>query len=85
MLTEYIAKALEYATIGRQPEGGSWYGEIPLCPGVWATGETQGKCQKELREVLEGWLILKLRDNDPDIPDIDGLSLKVTEIEEEPA
>jgi predicted RNase H-like HicB family nuclease len=78
MLIAYIAKALEHATF-EGPEDGRWYGEILACPGVWATGESKEECRRELQEVLEGWLILKLRDNDPDIPTIDGISLDVVE------
>ncbi len=80
MLTTYIAKALEYATF-EGLEDGKWYGEIPVCPGVWATGESKEECRRELQEVLEEWLILKLRDNDPDIPVIDGIGLTVVEVE----
>jgi predicted RNase H-like HicB family nuclease len=80
MLTAYIAKALEHATLGG-PEDGKRYGEIPLCPGVWATGHSQEECRRELQEVLEEWLILKLRDNDPDIPVIDGIRLYSVEAE----
>lgn len=67
MLTDYIAKALEHA-IFEGLEEGQWYGEIPCCPGVWATGDSPGVCRKELQEVLEEWLLLKLRDNDSDLP-----------------
>lgn len=80
MLTAYIAKVLGQATF-EGPEDGKWYGEIPVCPGVWATGESEEACRRELQEVLEGWLILKLRDNDPDIPVIDGISLYGVEVE----
>jgi len=80
MLTEYIAKALGHA-IFEGPEDGRWYGEIPLCPGVWATGNSKEECRRELQEVLEEWLILKLRDNDPDIPVIEGIRLTVPEVE----
>jgi len=36
------------------------------------------ECRDELQEVLEEWLILKIRDNDP-IPIVNGLDLKITE------
>ena len=39
-------------------------GKIPDCPGVLAFGNTLYECQKTLREVLEGWLIVKLRHGD---------------------
>ena len=80
MLTTYIAKTLEYATF-EGPDDEKWYGEIPVCPGVWAIGESREECRRELQEVLEEWLILKLRDNDPDIPVIDGVQLTGAEME----
>jgi len=79
MLTEYIAKAMDKAVYELLSDGG-WYGEIPPCRGVWATGENKEECTRTLQEVLEGWLVLKLRDNDPDIPVIDGVSLDVKEL-----
>ena len=79
MLTQYIAKAMDKASYERLSDG-SWYGEITLCRGVWATGEDKEECARTLQEVLEGWLVLKLRDNDPDIPVIDGISIDVKEL-----
>lgn len=74
MLSEYITAALRHAKY-EIAEDGSYYGEIPECPGVWANTETLEECRSVLQEVLEGWLILKLKDNDDDIPAIDGVSL----------
>jgi predicted RNase H-like HicB family nuclease len=34
-------------------------------------------CREELQEVLEEWLIVKLRDHDP-LPQIGGIDLNVT-------
>jgi hypothetical protein len=36
-------------------------------------------CRKELVEVLEEWLILKLRDGDP-MPVVGGVEIKVSEV-----
>ena len=47
--------------------------------GVWANSNTVEECRKELISVLEEWLILKLRDQNP-IPEIDGLSLEIREM-----
>ena len=74
MLVKYINAAMDTARY-EIIEDGTYYGEIPLCQGVWASGETLEKCREELQEVLEGWLILKLRDGDP-IPVISGVDLK---------
>lgn len=81
MLTAYIAKALAHASFDGLDDG-QWYGEIPLCPGVWATGDSQEACRKELQEVLEEWLLLKLRANDSDIPVIDGIGLNAVVLQE---
>jgi predicted RNase H-like HicB family nuclease len=67
MLTEYILKKLAQAKYKILADG-MYFGEIPGLKGVWATEKTLEKCQRELREVLEDWLILKLRDDDK-IPD----------------
>ena len=57
-------------------EDGSFYGEIPPCPGVWATAENLEACRDTMQEVLEEWLILKLQDGDP-IPAIMDIDLRV--------
>jgi predicted RNase H-like HicB family nuclease len=46
---------------------------------VWANGATVENCRKELREVLEEWLLLKIRDNDP-IPSLNGMEIKISEV-----
>ena len=63
-MMEYTQKALDEAEYKRLDDG-TWFGEIPGFEGVWANGPTVESCRKELVEVLEEWLILKLRDGDP--------------------
>ena len=46
---------------------------------MWANARTVEICRKELLEVLEEWVLLKLRDNDP-IPVIDGIEIKIAEV-----
>ncbi len=77
ILTEYVEAAMRKAVI-EQLGDGTWYANIPPCPGVWANEKTPETCKGTLREVLESWLLLKLRDNDP-IEEIDGIGLKVVE------
>ncbi len=55
-------------------EDGSYFGEIPGLQGVWANEPTIEECRAVLQEVLEDWLLLKLRDNDP-IPQIGNVNL----------
>jgi len=61
-------------------EDGTFFGEIPSCSGVWANEETLEKCRDVLKEVLEEWLILKLRDHDP-LPRIGGVDLNAVAAE----
>ena len=82
MLIEYINKAMSKATYEKL-EDGSYSGKISPCPGVIAFGETLYECQEELRSVLEGWLIVKLRHGDK-LPTIGGINLnrKVLSVKE---
>lgn len=66
MLTAYINAAMSRASY-KILEDGTYFGEVPGLQGVWASAPTLEGCRAELQEVLEGWLILKIRDND-DIP-----------------
>jgi predicted RNase H-like HicB family nuclease len=77
MLTQYMAKALERAEY-KQLDDGTWFAEIPGFTGVWANAPTVEACRRELLEVLEEWLLLKLRDQDP-IPAVEGLKIKIAE------
>jgi len=80
MLMEYTQKALEGAEYKRLDDD-TWFGEIPGFEGVWANGPTVESCRKELVEVLEEWLILKLRDGDP-MPVVGGVEIKVSLVKE---
>lgn len=47
-------------------DGGKlFYGEIRELSGVWATGKTLEECRRNLAEVLDGWMILRLKKNLP--------------------
>jgi predicted RNase H-like HicB family nuclease len=78
MLSEYIQKALEKAEY-KKLEDGTWFAEIPGFDGVWANADSVEECRRELLEVLEEWLILKIRDRDP-VPELEGISLNIKEV-----
>jgi len=78
MLIEYIQGALENAEY-KKLEDGTWFAEIPGFEGVWANSKTVEECRKELMEVLEEWVILKLRDGDP-VPQVKGVEIKIREV-----
>ena len=77
MIIEYCQNAIENAEY-KKLEDDTWFAEIPGFEGVWANGASVETCRKELIEVLEEWLILKLRDNDP-IPVVHGLKIEIRE------
>ena len=72
MLLEYIQAALRHAEYEILPDDGSYYGAIPECNGVYANAEALEDCRDELREVLEGWVLVRLHGNLP-LPSIDEL------------
>jgi len=78
MIIEYCQKAIEKAEY-KQLKDGTWFAEIPGFKGLWANGEKVEECRKELISVLEEWIILKLRDNDP-IPEVGGLKIEIKEL-----
>ncbi len=78
ILSSYIKAAMSSSKIERLSDG-SYYAEIPECPGVWANEDTKELCISILREVIEEWIVLKLLDHDP-LPVLDGIELgKVVE------
>lgn len=73
MITVYIAEAMSQATY-KILEDDTYFGEIPGLSGVWSNEATLEECRKVLQEVLEEWLLLKLRGNE-EIPPLGEISL----------
>jgi len=73
VLTNFVTSAMEKASY-RILDDGSYYGEIEECRGVWANEKTLEECREVLQEVLEEWLVLKLRDRDQ-LPLLEGIDL----------
>lgn len=72
MLSHYLQKKLKEAQY-KILKDGAYFGEIPGLQGVWAHAENLEDCRRELQEVLEDWLLLKIR-NQEKVP---GFALKV--------
>ena len=77
MIQEYVDAALRHADYQKLPDA-SWFAAVPGLDGAWANAATVEACRAELRDVLEEWLLLKLRDDD-DIPPIDGVKVSIHE------
>lgn len=78
-INEYLDHALRKARYEILEDDGSYYGEIPECPGVLANAPTLEACREKLAEVLEEWLLLRIHKQLP-IPDLDGISLAFEEV-----
>ena len=78
MLSSYIRAAMELAEYSLL-DNGSYYAEIPGIQGVWAEGKTQADARRELQEVLEGWIVLRLERQHP-IPEINGHTLHMGQV-----
>ena len=75
MLTEYIEEALKRAKYEIINDEEPYYGEVSELRGVWATGKTLEECRKNLKEVIEGWLIISIKKGLP-IPELGDLVIK---------
>ena len=53
MLTEYLKAAMGHAHYEILEDDGTYYGEIPDCPGVYANAATLEECRNELAGVLD--------------------------------
>lgn len=73
LITDYVSAAMAAAKF-RRLDDGTHFGEIPGLQGVWANQPSLDCCKAELQEVLEEWLLLKLRDGDP-LPVLGGIDL----------
>jgi predicted RNase H-like HicB family nuclease len=76
MLSEFIAKKLKQAQY-KILKDGSYFGEVPGMRGVWANARSLEGCREELKEVLEDWLLLKIRSRER----IHGFRLKIDQRE----
>jgi len=79
MIIEYVEAALAQAKYEIIEDEEPYYGEIPGLQGVWACSKTLEECRHNLKEVIEGWIIVRLRKG-LSIPPIDGH--RIAELEE---
>ena len=77
MLIKYIHDALEHAKYEIIDDEEPYYGEVPELQGVWASGKTLEECRKNLEEVIDEWIIIRLRKGLP-IPLIENLNIETT-------
>lgn len=61
MILEYIQEAMNRAKYELIDDEEPYYGEIEDIQGVWASGKTLEECRENLKEVLDGWILLSIK------------------------
>ena len=62
MFTRYVKAVMaKRARIERIDGKRTYFGKIVGFRGVWSQGKTLRECESNLREVLEEWLLIKIR------------------------
>ncbi len=74
MLTEYVEAAMKRAKYKILDDDEGFFGEIPGFRGVWSNAPTLEACRDELREVLESWMLVRVRLG-LDLPVVKGINL----------
>jgi predicted RNase H-like HicB family nuclease len=75
LFRRYIEGVMTMARV--ESEDSKWFAEIPGFTGVWGEGDTQEQALEDLKDGLDDWLILKIEDEDRDLPVIAGIDLNV--------
>ena len=75
MLTEYIEEALKRARYEIINDEEPYYGDIEELKGVWAIGRSLEECRNNLKEVIEGWILLSIKKGLP-IPKLGDFEIK---------
>jgi predicted RNase H-like HicB family nuclease len=75
MLTEYVEEALRRARYEIIKDEEPFYGEIEDLKGVWATGKTLEECRSNLKDIVEGWILLSIKKGLP-IPKLGDCEIK---------
>lgn len=78
MIIQYVQRAMEKAHYEIIDDEEPYYGEIPRCQGVWATGKTLEECRRNLEDVLEGWIVVRLQ-RGLVLPQIGGVTIRPLE------
>ena len=78
MLTEYIEAAMRNAKYEILSDDNTFYGHIPGFEGVYSNADDLETCRRELKEVLEEWIMLGISRHAA-LPVVDGIRLVVEE------
>ena len=74
MLTEYIEAAMRKAKYKYIGDEDGYFATIPRFKGLWANARSLRGCRKELRSVLEDWILISFH-HQIRVPVVDGLNI----------
>jgi predicted RNase H-like HicB family nuclease len=75
MISKYIARALERA-VYVEVDGHSYCASVRGLRGVLATGESIEECRRQLAEVIEEWILVRVARHLP-VPKLGGITIRV--------
>jgi len=75
MITRYIEKALGRARY-EASEDGSYCATVRGLRGVIALGQTVEECRRELADVIEAWILVRVARGLP-VPPLGGVAIKI--------
>ena len=61
MITEYVQECLNRAHYEIIEDEDPYYGEIAELQGIWAVGKSLEECRQNLREAVEGWILVSVK------------------------
>ena len=77
LLAEYIELAMK-DSVFKELCDGTHFAEIPGFQGAWANADTLEDCRREMKEVLEDWILLGIKLGHP-IPVVGSIDLTARE------
>lgn len=75
MIRQYVEEALRRARYDKL-EDGTFCAEVPRLRGVLATGETLEECRRQLAEVVEEWVLIRIAKR-LSVPSLGRITVKV--------
>jgi predicted RNase H-like HicB family nuclease len=74
MIRKYIDAVMARARYEIIRDEEPFYGEVSELQGVWASGKTLEECRRNLAEVVDGWVLVRLARGFP-IPSLGDVTL----------
>ena len=77
ILEDYARLAVRRATVRQLEDDGGWFAEIVDFDGAWSCEASPAEALEVLQEVIFDWALLKIQDEDRDLPVIGDIDPNV--------